>query len=100
MSDTREQRDNRIWKSFVWHDGKCFFVSTLSRDFDTYVGTVRGEETLTWEYDWDKSERGELIGQSGGICDHQAICRCLINFGEIPDDDDERYLRFRSANYR
>lgn len=89
------EADNKVWKSYVWHKDKCFFVSTIKRDFDTYEGTMRGEETLTWEYDWDKNERGQWIGQSGGVLDHQAICRCLINFGEIPDADDERYLRFR-----
>ena len=89
------EADNRVWKSYVWHEGKCFFVSTIKRDFGTYEGMVRGEETLTWEYDWEKNERGKLIGQSGGVLDHQAICRCLINFGEMPDAYDERYLRFR-----
>ena len=89
------EKDNRIWKSYVWHEEKCFFVSTIEREYDTYEGTMRGQETLAWIYDWEKSERGELIRQAGHICDHQAICRCLINYGEIPDEDDERYLRFR-----
>ena len=89
--------NNRVWKSYVWHGDKCFFVSTITRDFDAPAGTVRGEETMTWEYDWDKTERGKWIGQSGGVLDHQATCRCLISYGEIPDEDDERYLRFREG---
>jgi hypothetical protein len=87
--------NNIIWQSFVWYEEKCFFVSTIERDFDTYEGTVRGDETMAWEYDWDKKERGKWIGQSGGVLDHQATCRCLIAFGEIPNEDDERYIRFR-----
>ncbi len=88
--------DNRIWKSYVWHGDKCFFVSTIEREFDTDEGTVKGKETLTWEYDWDKNERGKVIGQSGGILDHQTTCRCLLAFGEIPDEEDERWKRFRT----
>jgi len=87
--------ENRVWQSYVWHKDKCFFVSTIKRDFDTCAGRTSGDETMTWEYDWDKTERGKWIGQSGGVLDHQATCQCLIKFGEIPDADDERYLRFR-----
>ena len=45
-----------IWKSYVWHDGKCYFVSTIERTYDTYAGSTRGQETLVWEYDWEKSK--------------------------------------------
>lgn len=90
-----EERQNKeVWKSYVWHDDKCFFVSTIERTFDTYAGSVRGMETLTWEYDWNTGTRGKWIGQSGGIGDHYATCQCLILFGEIPDEEDERWLRF------
>lgn len=86
---------NRIWKSYVWHENKCWFVSTIERDYETYEGIHRGQETIAWEYDWETSKRGKMVGQGGHICDHQAICRCLINWGEIPDEDDERWERFR-----
>lgn len=87
--------DARIWKSYVWHKGKCFFVSTIERDYHTAAGTIRGEETMVWTYDWEKHERGDKIIYHGGhICDHQAACRCLINYGEIPDEEDERWKRF------
>ena len=88
--------ENReVWKSYVWYDEKCFFVSTIERDYDTYGGTCRGQETLVWEFDWEKSHKGKMIEQAGNICDHQAICRCLINYGYIPDNDEDNYLRFR-----
>lgn len=86
--------DNRIWKSYVWHGKKCYFVSTIERDYVTYAGRTRGQETIVWEYNWETNDRGKMIFQGGGICDHQAICRSLIAYGEIPDVDDERYERF------
>lgn len=85
--------NDRIWKSYVWHGEKCWFVSTIERDYDTYGGIYRGYETLAWEYDWDKAERGALVHQAGHVCAHQAVCRSLINWGEIPERDDERWTR-------
>ena len=88
--------NKRIWKSYVFHADKCFFVSTIERTYETYAGPSRGQETLVWAYDWDKSERlGGILYQGGHVCDHQAACRCLINWGEIPDEDDERWKRFQ-----
>lgn len=87
--------NNTVWQSYVWHKDKCFFVSTIERDFDTCEGTVRGQETLTWEYDLNEHKRGEWIGRSGGILDHQETCRCLIAYGEILSEDDERYVNFK-----
>lgn len=87
--------DNRVWKSYVWYKGDCFFVSTIERDFSTFEGVVQGQETLVWEYDWNKNERGKWIYQAEGVLDHQAICRCLINTGKIPDTDSDDFQRFR-----
>ena len=86
-----------IWKSYVFHNNKCFFVSTIERDYETFAGILRGQETFVWKYDWDKRVRLgiEILHQGGRICDHQAVCRCLINWGEIPDEEDERWKRFR-----
>lgn len=83
-----------VWKSYVWHKDKCFFVSTIERNYDTQVGTIRGLETIVWEYDWDKNERGEMLHQADGILDHKNICHCLIAEGLIPDENDERTKRF------
>lgn len=87
--------DKPIWKSYVFFENKCFFVSTIERDYETIEGTTRGQETLVWAYDWEKRERiGEILYHGGHIVDHQATCRCLINWGEIPDEEDERWERF------
>ena len=83
-----------IWKSYVWHDGNCYFVSTIERTYDTYEGSMRGQETIVWAYDWDKGERGKMLHQAGHVGDHQQICRCLIAEGLIPDENDERTTRF------
>jgi len=83
-----------IWKSYCFRAGKCWFVSTIERTFDTQIGTVRGQETIVWEYDWNRRERLEMVHQASGIADHQRICRCLIAEGLIPDENDERTKRF------
>jgi molybdopterin synthase catalytic subunit len=78
-----EERPNiEIWKSHVWHNSKCWFVSTIERTYDTAVGSLRGKETIVWEYDWDKAERGAMVIQAGGVRDHQEICLALINEGK------------------
>lgn len=86
--------DNRVWKSYVWHKDKCWFVSTIERDYDTYAGLTRGKETIVWDYDWETNERGDLIHQGGGVHDHQIICRCLISEGECPDENNPKHERF------
>lgn len=71
--------DKPVCKSYVWYRDKCFFVSTIERNYDTYEGTIRGFETLVWDYDWVNTKRGELIYQAGGIQDHQQICRYVYS---------------------
>jgi hypothetical protein len=78
-----------IWKSYVYHGDKCWFVSTIERNYDTAVGVIRGKETLVWNYDEEKRERGKLIHQAEGLRDHQDICRELIRNGSLPTDDED-----------
>ncbi len=84
--------DKRIMKNYVWHEGKCFFVSTIDRNSSAMEGG-RFAETIAWEYDWDKAERGEQIGMDGGasgsIARHIRMCKLLHDTGkaEIEDDD-------------
>lgn len=91
---TPEDPETRVWKSYVWHKDKCFFVSTITRNYDTHAGTVRGDETIVWAYDWKKAERGKLLHQAGGVHDHQQICRCLIAEGLFPNEDNPQTARF------
>lgn len=94
LAPKNERPNVPVWKSYVWHKDKCFFVSTIERTYDTYAGSTRGSETLVWEYDWQKAERGKMLHQAGNVHDHQQICRCLIAEGLFPDEDDERTKRF------
>jgi len=88
------ERDQRVWKSYVWHDMQCWFVSTIKRDYETCEGIIRGTETLVWQYNWETQERGKIVMQAGGVQDHQQICRCLIAEGVVPDENDPRTERF------
>ncbi len=80
--------DMPVWKSYVYHNDKCFFVSTIERDYDIpYAGgIVRGYETLVWEYDEETRKRGRIIWQGGSLQDHQHICSLFIRAGEVLDD--------------
>jgi hypothetical protein len=94
VSDSDERPNVAVWKSYVWHKDKCFFVSTIERTYDTYAGSTRGQETLVWEYDWDNRERGKMLHQAGNVHDHQQICRCLIAEGLFPNEDNQQTARF------
>ena len=55
--------NKRLIKSYVWHEGKCFFVSTIERD-SSCMYPSRFVEVMVWVFDWDTDKRGELIHQS------------------------------------
>lgn len=78
--------DERIIKTYVWHGEKCFFVSTIERDSSADEGPRRYNETLVWEYDWEKGERGKMIDQlgdhKGSISVHQKAVEMLHETGE------------------
>ena len=77
--------DERIIKSYVWHDGKCFFVSTIDRDSSALQGG-RYAETIVWEFDWPTQKRGAILHQDGhirgSITQHMLICQCLHDQGK------------------
>lgn len=81
--------DERVIKSYVWHDNKCYFVSTINRDSSAPYGG-RYAETLVWEYDWDGRERGDLVGQTGGcegtIVAHQWMCMLIFKTGRCEEE--------------
>ena len=77
-----------ILKSYAFHGTDCWFVSTIERDYDTFEGVCRGSETLVWEYNWDKSERGYLVHQGGGIGEHINICKSLTRTGKFPAEEE------------
>lgn len=81
--------DERLIKSFVWHDGKCFFVSTIDRDSSSLIGG-RFSETIVWAYDWEANERGaslyEECGIEGSIKAHLDTVRRIHDTGS-PDKE-------------
>jgi len=85
--------DDRLIKSYVWHDDKCFFVSTITRDSSSIMGG-RYAETIAWDFDWDNNKRGDIIGEASGypdtISSHQNVCKMLFDTGkcEVDEADD------------
>lgn len=78
--------DHRIIKTYVWHEGICFFVSTIERDSSAMEGPRRYNETFVWRYDWDKRERGNQCFQAedrpGSIVAHQRTVEAIHDVGE------------------
>lgn len=78
--------DERVIKSYVWHEGKCFFVSTIERDSSAMLGPERYYETMVWEFDWKKNERGAWIAQEGCsrgfLREHFSMCERLHETGD------------------
>lgn len=83
--------DARVIKSYVWHKGKCFFVSTIERDSSALFYNHRYNETLVWKYDWENRERGELVGQGEGlkgtIQNHLKICERIYFTGKVEEEE-------------
>lgn len=81
--------NNRIIKSYVWHLGRCFFVSTIERDSSATEGPRRFNETLVWDYVWETATPGAMIAQgdgpAGSIKTHMRICEQLFRDGKVDD---------------
>lgn len=54
--------DEPLEQAYVRHGDRWFMVSTINRDSSSPLGG-RYAETLVWEWNWGKKERGDLIGQ-------------------------------------
>jgi hypothetical protein len=80
-------------KSYVWHDGQCFFVSTIERDSSAMMETPvsRFHETIVWEYDWDTAKRGTMVAQEGcgtAFDQHYRVCKDFYETGKLNDEDE------------
>ncbi len=77
-----------ILKTYVWFESKCFFVSTIERESSSPLGS-RYNETMVWEYDWSKGERGNILFQDGdsirSIRLHQKVVERLYQTGKADD---------------
>ena len=73
-------------QSFVWHNSKRFFVSTIERNCSAITEfLVRYNETIVWDWPVDE-KRGELVFMDedslGSIEKHISICKCSYEHGE------------------
>jgi len=87
MSET-----NKIIQSYVHKDDKCFFVSTINRLSSAMLNAEWiYAETMVWNWDEGKHDRGELIWQGEDVKDgtntHFRACKSLLEAGVIGDDD-------------
>lgn len=84
MIDGVVEINKTLIQSYVHHDGKCFFVSTIDRDSSAMAGG-RFAETLVWEFDMATKARGNIVGQDGGargsIAKHIAMCQRIFETG-------------------
>ena len=84
--------DNRVIKSYVWHKGKCFFVSTIERDSSSPAGPDRYNETMVWDFDWNTAKRNEHFiyqeeGPTESIYEHQQVCQRLFDTGSAEQQE-------------
>lgn len=89
--------DDRIIKTYVWHKDQCFFVSTIECDSSAMLGPERYNETLVWEYDWEKRARDEHFIYQGGtmkgsIYLHQRVVELLFTTGKPEEDEKDDNL--------
>lgn len=85
MSHEAIQPNKTLIASYVHHEDRCFFVSTIDRNSSAMTGG-RYAETLVWEYDWAVKTCGKLVGQDegpeGSIKKHLEMCQRLLESGQ------------------
>lgn len=78
---------SKLIQSYIWHDGKCFFVSTINRESSAMYSTCSCyAETMVWECDAITHQRkGSFIAQDedseDNISTHLKMCEKLNKFG-------------------
>lgn len=78
-------------QTYVWHEVKGFFVSTIDRESSAMYAGVYAE-TMAWELDSEKRVRGALVGQDeagqGSIARHLLMVQRLYETGKAEPADD------------
>jgi hypothetical protein len=72
----------RVMKSYVWHEGQCYFVSTINRESSALLAPdLVYAETMVWKVNFDSGIREAIVHQAegprGSIAEHIAICQRL-----------------------
>ena len=70
-----------VINSYVFHEDKCWNVSTIYRQSSALSYIDWYYEIIVWEYDMEKKVRGRLVHQDEGLENHFAICRTIIQEG-------------------
>ncbi len=80
-------------QSYVFNKDRAFFVSTIERDSSAAISPPpRYMETIAWEWDEEKKERGKILhqaGEGGATSQHFNMCKALYDFGEYRGDIDQ-----------
>ncbi len=87
----KEMQSKALAQTYVWHEGKGFFVSTIDRESSAMYAGVYAE-TMAWEWDSEERVRGELVGQDesgqGSIARHMLMVQRLYETGRAEPADD------------
>ena len=82
----------KLIQSFVWHEGKRFFVSTINRESSALLAMgAEYAETMAWEWPETQDGRGVMVGQTEASKDslygHERMCRELYCSGNWSGDE-------------
>jgi len=73
----------KILQSYAFYNEKCFFISTILRQYSSNYLNLNGHETHVFEFDIEKKELGKLIYEGSEVDDHFNIFKDLIETGRI-----------------
>lgn len=79
--------NDKIIQSYVWHEGKRYFVSTIERDCSAIEYPYRYNETIVWEWEQGHEQRGKMLFMdesiTGSIRKHLDICLEIYEQGIV-----------------
>lgn len=84
-----DQPDEAVIGSYVFHKEKSWNVSTIYRQCSSPYYDGMYYETLVWDWDSEKKDRGRLVHQGEGLNAHFEICRTIISKGAFWDQVEE-----------
>lgn len=83
---------NRIMQSYLYRDGKCFFVSTINRESSSMLGGTYAE-TFVWDCEPNSHVRGAFLWQGEGGTDsihtHLKVCQRIAATGSCDEPEVE-----------
>ena len=86
MSDTLAQ-------TYVWHEGKKFFVSTINRESSAMLAPGMYAETIVWDWCEEDNRRGNIIrmaeGCEGSLTRHFQLVQLISNTGKCFEEEED-----------